>query len=163
MSKPSLRQLAKNGFFGRVTFGMSEAEVEAELGEADFTGGGSRKYRDNLWRYGDLELGFIQSEYMLFHIAINFWGEAKTPVPPEKLDYDPWILRGGLPIEAFISECERQEIEFEELIPPWNDDCREFITEGGMHFIFQVKSDLDEEVPGLTKCVASSNKKEFDK
>ena len=35
-------------------FGMSENEVIKFLGEPDDKGGGSNRYRDNIWRYGDL-------------------------------------------------------------------------------------------------------------
>ena len=57
-----LQSLAKTGKLGRVSITMHADRVKELLGEPDYTGGGSRNYPwENIWRYGDLELGFDAS------------------------------------------------------------------------------------------------------
>jgi len=155
MDFPSLRELAKSGCFGSVSFEMTEAEVEERLGKADVTGGGSSEWRDNIWRYGDLEFGFVQPEYELFCIGINFWGEFKIPSQGDELEFDPWIVRGGLPLEEFLSECNLCSIEISEKRDSLNENCREVITEGGMHAFFVTERELENDFLGLTKIVST--------
>lgn len=160
--KPSLLTLAKSGHFGGAHFGMNQDEVIKLLGKPDYTGGGSRRHADNLWKYGDIELGFIVPELTLFHIAITFWGEDRLPEQGNNLSYDPWIIKGGLDIQTFTKACAEHDIQHKELIPPWNEGCREFTTlfdnneTGGMHLLFQDEKEYDEQALGLYKFVATA-------
>ena len=151
-----LKSLAKTGKLGSVRITMHANRVQALLGKPDYTGGGSRKYPwENIWRYGDLELGFDASSRELAHIAINFWGETKNPEQGEHLSYDPWIVRGALPVEDFIDSCTKEGIAVRELEEPWNEGAREFVTAGGMHLIF---GETDEgNLLGLVKFVVSGH------
>lgn len=162
ITQPSLLTLAKSGYFGGVRFGMSQEKVREILGNPDDTGGASRRHPDNLWKYGDIELGFSIPDLQLFHIAINFWGEAIEPEQGKQLRYDTWVIRGGLDIETFTQACYKHNIQFKELLPPWNDGCREFTTLfdknniGSMHLIFADKKEYEGQTVGLFKIVASS-------
>lgn len=55
----SLNALLFTGFLGDLRLGMTKNEVQALLGEPDYWGGGSRRYKEpNIWVYGTVELYF---------------------------------------------------------------------------------------------------------
>lgn len=150
----NLKDLVKYGNLGAVYITMHAERVKELMGKPDFTGGGSNKYQwENIWRYGDLELGFEQGSKELFYIAINFWSEHRNVEQGENLKFDPWVLKGGLGINDFLKSCEKEKIECQELIPPRNVECREFITKGGMHLIFENGKNTE----GLTKVLVSEH------
>ena len=150
----NFKQLAKEGKLGEVYITMHADRVIELFGKPDFTGGASNKHRwDNIWRYGDLELGFEHTNKLLFHFAVNFIGEEIEPEQGENLKFDSWVIKRGLTPAVFISECKKEGIEIRELNTPWNHDCIEYVTEGGMTVIF----DADDKHGGLLKFVVSDH------
>ncbi|MCO1336174.1 hypothetical protein MO867_17725 [Microbulbifer sp. OS29] len=153
----SLRDLAKNGRLGAVYFTMHAERVKEILGAPCETGGGSNKYKwENIWLYGDVELGFERESRELWHIAIPFYSEG-TPTPRSGSisNFDPWIFRQGLLLEEFLSECNAEGIKVKELTKSLSMDeaVKVFLTEGGMHLVFEGSDSTQEYCLG--KLVAS--------
>ncbi|WP_444943097.1 hypothetical protein ACJJIK_13865 [Microbulbifer sp. ZKSA006] len=150
----SLKDLSEKGMLGEVYITMHSDRVKELIGEPDYTAGGSRKHKwENIWQYGDLELGFDQVTRELCHIAIDFWGEDRMPEQGEALGFDPWIFKSSLPLNDFLAECRTENIEIIELEEPSSENSREFVTEGGMHLIFG-ETDLGQQ-EALIKLVVS--------
>lgn len=136
----NLKELAKNGTLGEVYITMHADRVVELIGEPDFAGGGSRKQKwDSIYRYGSLELGFEANSKELNYIAINFAQEFESP---KHFEYDSWVLSSELASGEFITACEFQEIEFKMLDEAWNEGCKEYLTDGGMHLCFDEEDKL---------------------
>ncbi|MDM8551513.1 hypothetical protein QUF72_15610 [Desulfobacterales bacterium HSG2] len=152
----TLKDLAVKGGFGKAALGMPQNSVRTILGDPDLAGSVSQRYKKpNIWRYGDLELGFSRPDYTLSYFAVNYyWCNYSTPKSGKKLKFDPWILVGKLQPDEFVAAMKRERVENLEVEKPWNEDCREFVTELGMHIIFQMQGE-DREHIGLHKFVVS--------
>lgn len=131
----SLKNLLQEGTLGLVYLTMHAQRVAEILGEPEYKGGESNKHRwPNIWRYGDLELLFERPMRLLSCIVINY-ATAKHEFS-SSISIEPWILQYGLSANDFVIACSDAGIVINELAEPWNDDCREFVSEMGVHLIF---------------------------
>lgn len=114
-ARASLRELVTLGRLGPVRIGSTRDEVLAAFGlpESATTGAlwpadGSGVY----WRYGDAELllesdrGDVRVVMMFIEVRHAVW-EGRT----RKLALDPWILRAGLEVSAFLAAVGAEGIE----------------------------------------------------
>lgn len=153
--KASLLKLVTDAEFGQVRLGMSDADVRPILGPPGQVGGKSRKYREgNLWRYGDLELGFDPSTRLLEHIALSFWAEGKEhPSAGANIELDCWLIRPGIRETRLIAALRDLGVGCSALTPR-NADTNEYRV--GQHAVLLFEKDPNgQDDPLLVKIVVS--------
>lgn len=106
--KVSLKELIETGSFGPVKLGMNCEEVESSLGAPDDVGGTSRKYRKpSIWKYGEIELHFVQGADSLFLIHLDDFDVSSGG---KSLHLDPWVIRGTLSLSDAEQHLSRSEM-----------------------------------------------------
>jgi hypothetical protein len=101
----SFRVFFSSGVFGPVDLGAGVADLESAFGAPEATGGESRKHRNpTIWKYGDVEFFFNRTSRLLDLIHVDrFTGPSGAPAGFGGLRVDPWIVRAGLPRQAFCT------------------------------------------------------------
>ncbi len=102
----TLEAFFRTGMLGPVHLGMSRDQIQKAFGVPDDVGLVSRKYRrPSLWKYGDLELIFVQGGDELTLIHLDGF---QIPQAGGELQLDPWIIRGGMTrglVEHHLTAC----------------------------------------------------------
>jgi hypothetical protein len=113
-----LRTFLASGFLGPVGIGSERAVVETAFGPPDdFDAGSQSHHVAEIWKYGDIELHFNRDKIWLMHID-QFSGARNAPVAGSSLDLDPWVIIGGLQLEAFTDALEQSGIQHIVVVQP---------------------------------------------
>lgn len=123
----SIEELLKKGNLNKLYIGDTASNVEEFLGKPDMIGGGSRKYPwPNIWKYGDVELGFDPRERILRYISINFWGSnIYKPSGGKHIKLESLGIFGGMKAADFEQIMRVNEIACVD-VEPINSGTREF-------------------------------------
>lgn len=118
MTNVKLQTFLVSGFLGPVGVGVERSVVEATFGSPqDFDASSKSHHVAEIWKYGDLELHFNRDEVWLMHID-RFSGAGNAPVAGSHLDLHPWVLAGGLQLEAFIVALEESGLQHTVVVQP---------------------------------------------
>ncbi len=131
------KSLAREGELGPIYLTMQSERVLEIIGEPDFRGGQSNRYKwGNVWRYGDLEFVFENDNRCLAHITVNFSVIDNEMEQGLNFRFDPWIFKSTLTLPLFIEEMKNEKVGVLERKKSWNEGCIEILTEGEMLLIF---------------------------
>jgi hypothetical protein len=118
MASVKLRTFLASGSLGPIAIGVERAVVETTFGSPDdFDAGSKNHHVAEIWKYGDLELHFDRDKVWLMHID-RFSGPGKTPVAASGLDFDPWVIVGGLSLAAFADAVEQSGLQHTVVVEP---------------------------------------------
>lgn len=134
MTTVNLKEFLRTGQFGPVTFGMHQDQVINILGQPDDTSiPPRRKRRPDILKYGTMELHFDdQADYKLFLI---FADHLEHFSGGNRLELDPWVLRGHLSRPEVEDALRQAEISFSEFTP-LSTDLEGIRTEAGVELTF---------------------------
>jgi hypothetical protein len=90
--------------------GISMDVLREQFGEPDDVGGTYTEYRKpSIWKYGDVEFYLDPSREVLASILIH---DFDVPSGGVHLHLDPWILRGGLPLDVLTNALDEEQISY---------------------------------------------------
>ena len=152
----SLLSFLSTGTLGDVKIGSTEMQVRKFLGDPEVKGGGSRKYRkENIWKYGDMEIGFHPKLDELTYIAFIFWNFEEKII---QLNKGLSINSGGIYVGIEFSEFEeilnKNKMQYKK-IESTNEGTYEIIIENNVTAIFNIDKEIYEDEIGLQKLVTS--------
>jgi hypothetical protein len=145
----SLKDFIAGGGFGPIPFGCNRLQLEAVVGEPEATGGTSRKYRQPVcWKYGDVEFYFSRTSGGLNMIHIDrFSGPDGSPQGWGGLQVDPWIIRGWMAQDVFVSALEADGIAH--VVRPEPTWIQEIVEVSGVEIGFVCGADQFTDFVGL--------------
>jgi hypothetical protein len=110
----SLKDFAATGDFGPVRAGFTAPGLEAVLGPPEATGGTSRRQRRPVaWKYGDIEFHFARPDGTLCLIHLDrFSAAGGCPAGWGELEIEPWVIKEGLPRDAFLAAIEEAGLKY---------------------------------------------------
>ena len=109
----SLKEWVRTARFGPVAPGMPFAVLREHFGEPDDVSVARTKYHEpSIWKYGDVEFYLDPDEGTLASILIH---DFSVPSGGPRLRLDPWILRGGLPLDVLTSVLREAQIPYGEV------------------------------------------------
>src|SRR5687768_9296894 len=149
MIRISLREFLDTGAFGPVKLGMSHVQVEDILGPPESTGGTSRRFKTPvIWLYGDIELHFERDNGRLGNLNLIYLDHFDVPSGGQAIDLDPWIIQGGMSLEAMSEKLELAHILHQQVHLPYIDGAH-ILTSGEVLLSFIEEQQEFGSAPGL--------------
>jgi hypothetical protein len=146
----NLKDFLRTLKLGRIHLGQGANDVAAILGDPDCVGGASRKHRwPPIWKYGDIELLFDHQTRRIIMVVINFW-EQKHPSGAASIQLNPWIIKGGLRLDEFTRQLDKEGIDYCE-VEPLNPGTRRLLVNSAITMIFNDDQDERMGEAGLRK------------
>lgn len=117
----SLKHVINTGDWSPFRLGMTREEAVAACGEPDATGYPNKQGLDEVWKYGDVEVIFMEGRVDLLNIHA-FYGE--VPTGGSRLALDPWVIRKGLGLAEFLTAIESISVPYHLSTPKYDDRQR---------------------------------------
>lgn len=132
MIKASMLDFARTGFLGPIRCGLPREDLRSLLGDPPKWGLGISWTLANIWRYGDVEFHFHDTQ----NIRVIFSDHDHLAHGGETLVLDPWVVQKGLPRTEFEIELAQIGIDFSVKRPSYDPSQRIIVTTAQVNFIF---------------------------
>ena len=112
----SLEEVVKSGTWGPLTLGSTAHDLLTQAGAPDFSGCPDARGIEAVWKYGDIEVLFADDR--VYCINVHFVTD--RPRGGGGIRLDPWILRTGLPLEAFEQVLASMGLAWHKEVPAYD-------------------------------------------
>lgn len=141
-----MKEFIQTGVFGSINLGDTPEIIKEILGEPDYYGGATRKYRTpSVWSYGDIEFFFNMtndlSKRKLSSIHGDHINSRQILTGGAKIQLDSWIIQGGFCVEIVERELIQNEMKFEKIDWGVQDDTIRLKVGIGIELVFIIESD----------------------